>query len=177
MSSRKVKPLVRVLPVLSSSFASGETTFVTATHYLTTGDLVTIRFKNFPQSLTDIAVTVLSGTSFKVATPNDFMIVEDGEVQINFFGAGQTGRQRAITLNHSSGAPAVLQSYVKGTGGAVYTIEGSLDNSHWTTDSPITHAGVTDDTQASTIVPAWAWVTINLTSIGASTKLYVNISS
>jgi len=177
MSSRKVKPFVRTLQVISSSYASSETTFTTATHYLTTGDLVTIRFKNNPLFLTNVPVTVLSATTFKVSTDRDYNIREDGEVQIDFFSAGMTGRQRAITLTHGSGAPAVLQSYVKGTGGAVYTIEGSLDNSHWTTDSPITHAGTTDDTQASTIVPAWAFVTINITSIGAATKLYVNISS
>lgn len=177
MSTRKVKPFARVLQVTSSSYATGETTLVTETHYLTTGDLVTVRFKNNPLSFTNVPVTVVNSTSFKITTDKDYQIKESGEVVINFYATGQTGGQQSITLTHGSGAPAVIQSFVKGTGGAVYTVEGSLDNVHWSPNSPITHVGTTDDTQASTIAPAWAWLRVNITSIGAATKLYINASA
>lgn len=180
MSTRRVKQATRTLKVLSSTFLNGVTTItVDQTHYLTTGDLVTVRTINNPIVFVDIPVTVTSATAFSIVTVNDCRITETAEVQINFYATGQTGGMPGITLANVSGAPAVLQSYVKGTGGATYTIEGSLDNVHWTLDGAgtITHLGVTDNTQAAIISPAWLWVRINITVIGAATKLYYNISS
>lgn len=179
MSSRKVKPFTRILPVLSSTFATGETTFNTATHYLTTGDLVTIRFKNNPLFLTNVPVTVLSSTSFKVSTDRDYNIQESGEVIIDFYFTGQTGTQSAHSITHTTGLPFVIQSHVIGTGGAVYIIEKSLDGVHWIADASgtLTHTGTTNHTLGNELSGSWVYVRINITSIGAATKLYVYVSA
>jgi hypothetical protein len=161
-------------------FANGVTTItVDDTHYLLSGDLVTVRFKNAPQLLTDIPVTVTSATSFSVITVNDDRIQEDGEIEIGYYSAGQTGSMQSITLSNTTGAAAVLQSFVTGVGGAAYTVYGSLDNLHWTPDSAglITHAAVNDDTQFAIIAPAWLWIKVVLTSVGAGTKLTIHLSS
>ena len=81
-----------------------------------------------------------------------------------------------ISLPRSTGAAAVVQSFVTGTGGAAYALDVSLDGVHWTSLASITHAGTTDDTQSATIAPNWAYGSVNITSIGASTKLTVKYS-
>ncbi len=176
MSSRKVRPIVRLLPILSAVYSAGVTTITTATHYLASDDLVTIRFQDVPQVLLNIAVTVTSGTTFTIVTPMDYRLVGNN-VEIAFYATGQTGGQPSITFNHQTGNSGVVQSWVVGTGGAVYTIEGSLDDVHWSNgDAAVTHAGITNDTQSSTVEPAWAYLRPNITSIGAATKLYFLVS-
>lgn len=180
MSTRRVKRTGRTHKVLSSIYSGGVTTItLDATHYLTTGDLVTILFKNAPCVLTDVAVTVTAANAFSVPTPMDYRIQEDGEVKIYFYATGQTGGMQPISMANTTGSPCVLQTFVKGTGGATYTIEGSLDGIHWTLDGAgtITHTGVTDHTQAAIIAPAWLWIRINPSVIGAATKLYGYIST
>jgi hypothetical protein len=172
--------MVRRLNVVSSTYASGVTTVVAdATHYLVSGDLVTLRLPNNPCLLTDVAVTVVSATSFSVLTPMDYRLDEKAEVEIKYFRTGLTGGMPWITLANATGAPTVLQSWVSGSGGASYTVEGSLDKLHPTPDAggTVTHAAADGDTQAVIIVPAWTWVRINIISVGAGTKLHVNVAS
>jgi len=180
MSSRKVTPLVRTLTIVNSTYqpSFGNTLInVLETHYLTTGDRIRIRFPNVPQILEDVPVTVTSGTAFTVDTPMDYKIDSRGEIKVLFYSTGMTGPQSPITVNSTTALAAVMQLWVSGIGGAVYTVEGSLDGQHYSTDSNITtHLGVDGDTQAVVINVSWAYLRLNITSIGAATKLYGNFS-
>jgi hypothetical protein len=180
MSSRKVKPFKRTLNIVSAVYSSitGLVTFVTNTHYLTNGNLITVSFPDVPQILLDVPVTFVSSTSFTIPTPMDYRLSPSTEIEIKYYSTGQTGGQESLTLASSTTLPAVIQSWVSGTGTAVYTVEASLDNLHWTTDGvSITHTAADGNTQAVTISVSWAYVRINITSIGASTKLYVNLGA
>jgi hypothetical protein len=178
MSSRKVTPLVRTLTIVNSTYQPtfGNTLIdVLETHYLTTGDLITVRFLNVPQIFENVPVTVTSGTAFTIDTPYDCKIDSRGEIKVRFYSTGMTGTQSPITVNSTTALAAVMQLWTSGTGGAVYTVEGSLDGIHFNTDSNITtHLGVNGDTQAVVITVSWAYLRLNITSIGAATKLYGN---
>ena len=67
----------------------------------------------------------------------------------------------------------VVQSYVRGTGGAVYKVEVSMDSEHWVETATVTHTTTTDDTGFVTIQPGWAYMRPNITSIGVNTNLVI----
>lgn len=180
MSSRKVKPFTRKLTIVSAVYSAitGLVTIVTDTHYLASLDVITVRFPDVPQILLNVPVTVSDGTTFTIATPMDYHLNNASEIEVGYYSVGQTGGQLALTLPSSTALNAVVQSWVSGTGTAVYTIEGSLDGVHWTTDgTTITHTSADGNTQAASISVSWAYLRINLTSVGTATKLYVNLSA
>lgn len=179
MSSRKVRPFVRTLTIDTAVFQLAYLTTVIHTkevHHLNNGDVITLRFPDAPQVLLDVPVTVTSTTSFTIDTPMDYRLY-NAEIEVGFYNHDMTGGQQPLTLHATTALSAVIQSWVSGTGTAVYTIEGSLDGVHWSTDTVIiTHAAANNDTQAATIAVSWAYLRINLTSVGAATKLYVNVA-
>ena len=179
MSSRKVRPFVRKLTVDTAAFQAGFLTTVIHTkelHYLNNGDVITLRFPNYPQVLLNVPVTVNTTKSFTISTPQDYEL-ENSEIEVGFYSHDMTGGQEGITMVSSTALAAVVQSWVSGTGTAVYTIEGSLDGVHWSTDTVvITHLNANNDTQALTIGVSWAYLRVNLTSVGPATKLYVNVA-
>ena len=180
MSSRKVKPFVRTLTVDTAVFQAG---FLTTTihtkelHYLNNGDVVTIRFQNFPQILLNVPVTVNTTSSFTIVTPQDYEL-HNSEIEVGFYSHDMTGAQTGVTLSSSTALSAVIQTFTEGTGGAVYTTSGSLDGIHYVDDPAIiTHPGVDGSTMAITIGVSWAYIRLNITSIGPATKLYALISA
>lgn len=179
MSSRKVRPFVRKLTVDTAVFQSGFLTTHIHTkelHYLNNGNVVTVRFPNFPQVLLNVPVTVNSTTSFTIDTPYDYEL-RNADIEVGYYSHDMTGGQESITLASSTALSAVIQSFTEGTGGAVYSIEGSLDNVHWSTDTIIiTHLNANNDTQALTIGVSWAYLRVNITSVGPATKFYVNLA-
>ena len=181
MSSRKVKSFTRNLLIKTATYTdSTKLTLIETelTHYLVTGDLVTLRFPNFPQILLNVEINRTSATAFTIVTPQDYQLNSGTNLEVGYYSHDMTGGQEALTLSSSTALVAVIQSHVSGTGGAVYVVEGSLDNIHWSGDAVvITHLGVDQNTQAITIAPSWAYVRINITSIGASTKLYLNLGA
>ena len=181
MSSRKIKPFVRNLLIKSAVYDNNtkltliETSIV---HSLVSLDLVTLRFPNLPQILLNVPIDVISTTKFTIATYQDFGLNTGTNLEVGYYSTGMTGGQDSLTLSSSTALVAVVQSHVSGVGGAVYTIEGSLDGLHWSTDAVIiTHLGVDGNTQAATISPSWAYLRINITSIGAATRLYINLGA
>lgn len=176
MSASKVKKLKTQLYFTATWLADVLTVTTTSPHNLITGDLVTI----IPSSgaiepLSKVAITVTSATEFTIATTNKFHYLR-GLVEYDYFRTGVTGRQ-VFTMSRSTGASAVIQSFVTGTGGAVYDVEVSLDGVHWVNLSTVTHSMVDGESKFTTIEPAWAYLAINITSIGASTKLEVLYSA
>lgn len=92
---------------------------------------------------------------------------------INGYVTGQTGAKEPQTLPRATGTETIIQSYVTGTGGASYSIDVSLDNSHWITTANVTHTTTNNDTGFITISPGWAYMRANINSIGANTNLVI----
>jgi hypothetical protein len=179
MSSKKVQQFFRRLTVVSSTFLAGITTITVAeTHYLVTSDLITIFFANVPQVLNQVPITYVGANSFSVVTPIDYIIDNKAEIIVGYYSTGVIGGQVPLMLTHQTGNTAVVQTWISGTGGSTCTLEGSLDGIHFTPAiiSTITNTGSNGNTQAGTIEPAWAYVRVNVGGVGASSKLYVNIS-
>ena len=153
------------------------TTDITGTatpHFLVSGTTVDIQCNNAPQLLVKQVVTTTGANTFTIAVPNsDFL---KGKVTVDYFSTGQSGLF-SITSPQSNGLNSIVQSFVTGTGGAVYVLAGSLDGIHWNTLATITHLGTTGDTQFTSIPSAWAYMSINVTSIGAATRLEANFSN
>lgn len=175
MSSSKVRKFNRVLE-FTATWATDTLTITTVgNHYLVSGDTVDVFAGHGAFTIIGAVVTVIDATSFSVATTDAFSFL-DGKVQIDIFRTGQTGRF-VKTAPRSVGNAAVVQSFVVGTGGASYTIDGSLDGVHWTNIATVTHGILTGDTQFAQIAPMWAYISIDITSIGADTSLEVMYSA
>jgi hypothetical protein len=180
MSSKKVNRAFRTLSIVSATYANNVTTITTkeAAHYLVNNDLITVMFTNVPQVLDDVAVAVTGANTFTIPTTMDLKLDASATIQVYFFSAGMTGLQRAFTISQTTALPAIIQSYVSGTGTAVYDIVGTLFDpilGIWEGDgSSVTHTAIDKNSQATTIGISWAWLNINITSIGTLTKLYIN---
>lgn len=174
MSSSKVRKFNRVLE-FTATWAT-DTLIITTVgnHYLVSGDVVDV-FAGHGAFTIGATVTVIDATSFSVATIDAFSFL-DGKVHIDIFRTGQTGRF-VQTAPRSVGNAAVMQSFVVGTGGASYTIDGSLDGVHWTNIATVTHGILTGDTQFAQIAPMWAYISIDIRVIGADTSLKVLYSA
>lgn len=180
MSSTRVKKISFVLDAAITWAANTLTVVTTANHNLVTGDKVSIHVQNVPQEIVDAVVTVTNATTFTIVAPAQWKDVAvpqatfNGKVTVAIFNAGVTGRF-VFTAPRSISAAAVIQSFITGTGGAGYTVDGSLDGVHWTNIATVTH--VSNDVQSAQVAPAWAYLSINITSIGASTSLVVMYSA
>lgn len=177
MSASRVKTFKRELNYSAVFTSPNVVTFTTPTaHFLVTGNLVDIIELVGTAQLPNMAVTVINATSFTLtgAFATDYWA--SGKIIIRNFSTGMTGLQVMTSPRNQTGS-AVIQSFVTGTGTAVYTINGSLDGLHWTVLATITHAATTGDTQFLVVEPSWAYIGINITSIGAATTLAVLFSS
>jgi hypothetical protein len=92
---------------------------------------------------------------------------------VNGYVTGQTGAKEPQTLPRATGTETIIQSYIDGSGGASYSIDVSLDNSHWITLGSITHGSSDGNTAFATISPGWAYMRANLSSVGANTNLVI----
>lgn len=156
----------------TATYANGILSVTTsATHYLATGDKVSLT-DNQGRTESGFPIIVTGATTFTVqASLASFL---SGIATFDVFRTGVLGRQIMSTARSSAnGASAVIQSFVTGTGAASYTIDASLDGVHWTNIATITHGAITGDTQAGSVAPAWAFISINITAIGAATALEV----
>lgn len=176
MSTSKVKKLKTQIYFTATWLANVLTVTAASAHNLVTGDLVNIiPAAGTIGTLSKAAVTVTGATTFTVATTHPYSYLR-GLVEFDFFRTGSTGRQ-VFTMSRSTGASAVIHSFVTGVGGAVYNVEVSLDGVHWISLATVTHPTVDGDSDFTTVEPAWVYLAINLTSIGADTKLEVLYSA
>lgn len=178
MSSRKVKQITRTLQcsnVVKSGTGPYTHTCTTGTHNILSGDvLLLVNFGNYPQQLRDVTTTTgTTGTTVVFTTAEDITINTNAFFYLNYYSTGQTGAQDSFTLPITEGSRALLQSYVVGTGGATYTLEGSLDGNFWSTLSTISHTTSTNDSAFQSLSDPWSYYRINISVIGASTKLYL----
>jgi hypothetical protein len=93
--------------------------------------------------------------------------------QVKGYLPGQTGPQEAQAMQRGMNTDAIVQSYVTGTGGAAYTLEVSLDNSHFINAVSFTHSTTSGDTGFVAISPGWTHVRANVISVGANTLLTI----
>ena len=176
MSSRKIKPFIRNIAIKNTTYDNNtKLTLIetVAAHLLVDGDLVTLRFNNVPQILLNVAIDVITPTTFNVATYQDFGFKNGATLEVDYYSTGMTGGQDSLTLSSSTALPAVIQTFVVGTGTAVYQVESSLNGNNWITDpTVITHTNISGSSLAVTVSPSWGYVRINVTSIGAATRLF-----
>lgn len=173
MSTPRVKYLKQYFGITSATWNANVLTVVTpVAHNLYNGMTVTMVTPNNPQQLTG-TVTVSNTTTFTIACEAVKNVGGWFQYFIIGFLPGQTGGIGAHTIPRGTGASAVVQSYVVGTGGATYAIEVSLDGVHWIPAGTIAHTTNTNDTGFLTIQPGWSYIRPNITSIGASTNLVI----
>ena len=177
MSSRKVKTIKVILPYTATSAVLNTLVCVTTVaHLLVTGDLVSVLASSGVQDYVSVAVTVIDAYTFSI-TVSGSLYSTSGYVHIPFFRTGIVGRQ-LFPSNHITGTPAVVQSYVSGTGGASYTIDQSLDGIHWTPSGiTVSHSTTDQDTQGNLVSGDWAYLAINVSVVGAATSLNVMYSA
>jgi len=156
----------------TATYANGVLSVTTAaTHYLATGDKVSLT-DGQGRTEAGFPITVTGAATFTIQARLESFL--SGIVVADVFRTGSLGRQiLSNSRSSANGAAAVIQSFVTGTGAASYTIDASLDGVHWTNIATITHAAITNDTQAGSVAPAWAFISINITAIGAATSLEV----
>ena len=195
MSSARVKSFKRELNYSAVFTAPNSVVFTTQTpHYLVTGNLVdiiefagTAQLPNMVVNVIDTNTFTLSGefivsngTLYIIANGNTLVVAGSvditdafwmsGKVIVRHFSTGISGYQIMTTPRGQTGS-SVIQSFVSGTGTAVYTISGSLDGIHWTLLTTLTHTAVDGNTQSYIMEPNWAYVGLSITSIGAATTL------
>ena len=174
MSSSKTRKLRQIFSVQSFSWAGDNLTIVTAQpHLLYNGITVTAHNIDAAYDSVKGVVTVVDATTFTIAgtfTKGNFY-----QYQVDGFLPGQTGGIGSYSLPRSLAYPMVVQSYVKGTGGAAYKIQVSLDGQHWidADGGTISHTTVNDHTAYVTILPGWTYIRPNITSVGANTNLVI----
>jgi len=162
------------------TLAGGVLTFGFATnHLLTTGQTIKVQWIGSPVAFTTTVASTPTGTSLTANVPS----TGNGPIGPNpkidcfvtasYYTTGFTGATAAVSYKNNSTRPGVVQSYVTGTGGAAYTLQISLDGSHWIDINTITHLTVTDDTQYTIIDPTINFVRASITSIGAATQLTI----
>lgn len=172
MSSKRVKYINQFFPINSYSFDSGNNVInvVANGHSLFTGTRVFLASGNRYEAYEKIA-TKTSANTFSVPSTSNISYLDN--YYINGYLPGQTGTKEAQTLPRATGTETIVQSYVSGAGGASYTIDVSLDNSHWIPAGTITHATTDANTGYITISPGWAYMRANVVSIGANTNLVI----
>lgn len=172
MSSSRVKYIKSFFPIRGYSFDSANNALVvTANNH--------ILYANVDVYLTSGTQYVAYKTKVTSNTANTFTVPATANLAyltdyyVNGYVKGQSGPQTEQTLPRGTGCDTVVQSYVSGTGGAVYTIEVSLDKEHWITAANVNHTTVNNDTGFITISPGWAYYRANINSIGANTNLVI----
>ena len=177
MSSQKVRTLKNQIKYTATWAANVLTVTTASNHNLVSGDIVKVLAASGNLDSVNHIVTVTAADTFTTPSTDKFYSLV-GLIEIPFFRTGITGRQ-ILTSPHSTGIAAVIQSYVTGTGGAVYTIDQSLDGIHWTPSGiTVTHGTTTGDTQYTTsLVGNWAYLAANITSVGAATALTIMFSA
>jgi len=176
MSSPKVKTLTRQFKYTATWLADVLTVTLPSAHYLTTGNLVNVLSANATHDYIQVPVTVTGANSFTIAALSNPYYALIGTVVINYFSTGNTG-MNVMTFPRGSGNSGIVQSFVTGTGTAVYVVEASLDGIHWTTLATVTHTATSGDTQSLVVEPAWAYLGFSITSIGAATQLGILVSA
>lgn len=181
MSSSKVKKITRVLPFTVTG-VSGTGPYVYtltfgAAHYLVAGESIRIETNVYPLQINTTVVATPLTTTATISSTFPIEQFLTGNLFAFSYGTGQTGAQAPFTLPTYGSGPSMIQSYVTGTGGASYTIEGSLTEDVWTTVSTVAHTAVNNDSAFFTIAQPWPYLRVNITSIGAGTKLFISGAS
>ena len=170
MSSSRVRYTKQFIKINSYSYDTTNKVYnITANnHNLFTGVPIYLSSDQYYTSYLTSAV-VTSSNTFTANCVDSIQSLT--HVYVNGYLSGQTGEKEQQTLPRSTGTDTVIQSYVNGTGGAVYNIQVSLDASHWITTNTITHGTNSGNTTYTTIKSGWAYMRANVTSIGANTNL------
>ncbi len=172
MSSSRVKYIKSFFPIQGYTFDSANNTIiVTANNHLLYANADVYLASGTQYAAYKSKVTSNTANTFTVSATANLAYLTD--YYVTGYVTGQIGPQTEQTLPRGTGTETVIQSYVSGTGGATYTIEVSLDNSHWIPVANVTHTTNNNDTGFITVSPGWAYYRTNINSIGANTNLVI----
>jgi len=170
MSVSRVKNSKQYFSIVDYSYNSGNITIVANNHLLYTG--VPIYLTSDRQYSAYYAnATVTSANTFTV--PATEYLQNLTHFAVDGFLSGQVGGQSPQTLPRGTGTDTIIQSYVNGAGGATFTVEVSLDKSHWISVGTIINANSSGNTAYLTIKPGWAYMRPNIGIVGSNTNLVI----
>ena len=171
MSLSRVKYVKQYYPIASYTYdtPNNSVTIVTANNHNVWSGLYISLVSNLSYGACYGAANVISANTFTVKYSNYI----DGltNYEINGYLPNTSGPQAEQTLPRGTGTDTVIQSYVNGANGASYSIELSLDKTHWIYTANVTHANTDQDTAFITVKPGWAYYRANVFSIGNNTNL------
>ena len=165
--------LTRALDIISSSQASTVLTLVFGQiHYLKIGDAFTVS-NNYAFTVVSVVDTSTITVSILATDKYDFV---NQQALIPYLSTGQTGRFTVpFALEKNSG---VIQYIVLGTGGASFTVAGSLDkNIPLPALATVTLPTTNNATDFLVVTAPYTYIHFNITSIGANTQLIIKYLS
>lgn len=175
MSTSKVKTIERQLSVTSGSKVGTTLTLdFGVNHYLKINDVVKYRSNYTPMGAYLTVASVPTSTSITATVSNalEFSGITDASVIIPFYSAGQTGLQPAFSFP-AYDTTGIIQFVANGTGGAAFTLSASLNGVNWIDLASFTLGTSDGATDYLAIAVPWAYLAVNISSIGANTTLTV----
>lgn len=165
----RIISIQREIKIVSASWAADEWTLTTAAnHYLVPTDTLTFIDPYNPQHYNVTLAASTAGTTIKFAS-TDRKIKFPEKVFTDIFRTGLTGGQDKFTFSFGQPPSAIIQSYVTGTGGAVFDVEASMTGQHWQSIATVTLAASSHEFVK--ITDPWAYGRLKITSIDAATTL------
>lgn len=178
MSTAKVRKLKREL-AYTATWLADVLTITTATHYMKTGDIISLSFNDSNQEWNNVAITYVDATSFTIplVAADRSKVQLAGRVVIPFFSTGQTGDSAVFSVSKTMDVPSILQLTAKGTGGATLVLWLSNDGEGWINAATVTLSTVNLNSEFVQIAPNWTKAKLNVTVIGAATSVVATITS
>ena len=169
MALTRIQYLERRLPIESFVWDSTGLVVTITGHKITNGFTVTA--PNLHSSYNSVSgiVEVIGVNSFRIVA--DEVLGSFTEVIVRGF--TNTGLTPSYSIRKGEGAETVVQSWVTGTGGCTFTVQFSMDGLHWIDSVNITHTTINNDTGGFTFTAGWAYMRLNITTLGANTILTV----
>ena len=165
MSQQRVKKIQNVIKGATTSWATNVLTVTTGTaHGLTSGQVVSLMSPDSPQALASVTITVTSTTAFTVSASAQYAGWTACEIVFGFFTAATT---TSFTLPVMSGAGAIIQGVVSGTGAvsAAITFNVSLDGQNWVPLSTMSLTGTTSATDGFVVNAHWVYMQAVITAV------------
>ena len=165
----RANTLTRVLDIISSSQASTVLTLVFGqVHYLKVGDAFTVS-NNFAFTVASVVDTLTITVTVLATNKYDFT---NQQAIMPYLSTGQTGRFTIpFALEKNSG---LVQYVVSGTGGASFTVAGSLEKNYpLPTLATVTLPATDGSTDSLVITTPYTYLHFTITSIGTNTQLII----
>jgi hypothetical protein len=183
MSAYKQKIITRDIAVSTTWSANVLTvnTFNSAgvfSHFLTTGDIVSLYTQNSPQELINVPVTVISATQFTVPASTNFQYFASGIVRIPTWRTGVATPFANVTIpsRDTNGSGIIQATNITGAATSTFTVSGSVDGVGFISIGSLVVPAAANGTISLLIPTYWVYYQIGITSIGAGTAVQLTHS-